>query len=97
MWAIILAAPGTGDPINARGDGKQAADGGWTSLLVTDVRRRSLGWLEDEALGQTDIGLLDAVGIVLEPYCIAYLVAQLLGSLRQANLRGSGFSHGAGR
>jgi hypothetical protein len=33
---------------------------------------------------------------VLEPYCIAHLVEQLLGSLCHASLRESGFAQGAG-
>ena len=42
--------------------------------------------IEDKALGPIDVGLLGAVGIVLKTNCIAYLVEQLLWSLRHANL-----------
>ncbi len=34
--------------------------------------------IEDQALGPIDVGFLGAVGIVLEAYCVAYLVEQLL-------------------
>jgi hypothetical protein len=37
--------------------------------------------IENQALGPVDVGLLGAVGIVLEPNCMADLVGQLLGSL----------------
>jgi hypothetical protein len=51
--------------------------------------------MEDKAPGPIDVGLLGAVGIVLEPYCIAHLDEQFLGSLYHASLRKSGFAQAA--
>ena len=50
--------------------------------------------IEHKALGPVDVGLLGAVGIVLEPNCIAHLVEQLLGLLCHANLPKSALAQG---
>jgi hypothetical protein len=50
-------------------------------FLLTHFQRMLFVVIENKALGPVDVGLLGAVGIVLEPNCIAHLVEQLLGSL----------------
>ena len=65
-----------------------------------EASRCHLGWLPDNVdkdieYDPVDAGLLGAVGIALEPYCIAQLVERLLGSLCHATLRESGFAQGA--
>jgi hypothetical protein len=42
--------------------------------------------IEDKSLGTVSVGLLSAVGIVLETDCIAHLVEQFLWCLWHANL-----------
>ena len=44
-------------------------------------QRMPLVVIENKVLGPVDVGLLGAVGIVLEPNCIVHLVEQLLGLL----------------
>ena len=56
-------------------------------LPRTHLQRMPFVVIEDKALGPVDVGLLGAVGIVLEPNCIAHLIEQLFGSLCHANLR----------
>jgi hypothetical protein len=53
--------------------------------------RCHVGWVpdgvdEDMEYDPIDAGLLGAVGVVLEPYCIAHLAEQLLGSLWHATV-----------
>jgi hypothetical protein len=50
----------------------------------------------DLAFDPADVGVLGAVGIVLEPYCIAHLVEELLGWLCHGGVPKSGFGPGAG-
>ena len=51
--------------------------------------------IEYKSLGPVDVGLLSAVGLVLEMNCVAHLVEQLLWSLWHAKALESGFAQGA--
>ena len=66
-----------------------------TDLLVGHLGRVLLVLMDDEAFGPIDVGFLCAVRMVLEPYCIAHLVEQLVGSLCRSSVRASGFAQGA--
>jgi len=50
--------------------------------------------IEDKAPSPVDVGLLSAVGIVLEPNCVAHAVEQLLRSLCDASLPKAGVAQG---
>ncbi len=61
-----------------------------------EASRCHLGWMPDSVdkdmeHDPVDAGLLGAVGLVLDPYCVAHLVQQLLGSLSHASLGNPGF------
>ena len=67
---------------------------------LTDFLLNHLQWMpflvtEDKPPGPIDGGFLGAMGIVLEPYCIAHLVEQLSGMWCHANLWESEFAQGA--
>ena len=49
---------------------------------------------QDVALHPLHVRLLGTLPLVLEPYCIADLIQQFLGSLCHASLRGSGLAQG---
>ena len=68
---------------------------GGEKLADSLLQPMSLVVVEDKALGPIDAGFPRAVGTVLEPYCIAYLVEQSPGSPRYASLRQSGFAYRA--